>query len=143
MIYASLPSSTSLVSRTHINHSVEELKSSSNSLHHDCNVDFIKQFLSVPLFAENKLSFILRILGLLYATLQCSLGISAILENQPCIFLLQCACIVRLNSINVSFIVQVLAHLLDMVFYSDEKERVIPLLVNIMHYVVPYLRNHR
>ncbi|XP_034508460.1 protein dopey-1-like [Ailuropoda melanoleuca] len=29
-----------------------------------------------------------------------------------------------------------------MVFYSDEKERVIPLLVNIMHYVVPYLRNH-
>lgn len=30
-----------------------------------------------------------------------------------------------------------------MVFYSDEKERVIPLLVNIMHYVVPYLRNHR
>jgi len=38
---------------------------------------------------------------------------------------------------------QVLAHLLDMVFYSDEKEKVIPLLVNIMHYVVPYLRNHR
>ncbi|XP_075001491.1 protein DOP1A isoform X1 [Calonectris borealis] len=37
---------------------------------------------------------------------------------------------------------EVLAHLLDMVFYSDEKERVIPLLVNIMHYVVPYLRNH-
>ncbi|PIO34530.1 hypothetical protein AB205_0097240 [Aquarana catesbeiana] len=36
----------------------------------------------------------------------------------------------------------VLAHLLDMVFYSDEKEKVIPLLVNIMHYVVPYLRNH-
>lgn len=38
---------------------------------------------------------------------------------------------------------QVLAHLLDMVFYSDEKERVIPLLVNLMHYIVPYLRNHR
>nr|XP_045016710.1 protein dopey-1 isoform X2 [Jaculus jaculus] len=37
---------------------------------------------------------------------------------------------------------EVLAHLLDMVFYSDEKERVIPLLINIMHYVVPYLRNH-
>ncbi|XP_064411620.1 protein dopey-1 isoform X2 [Latimeria chalumnae] len=37
---------------------------------------------------------------------------------------------------------EVLAHLLDMVFYSDEKERVIPLLFNIMHYVVPYLRNH-
>lgn len=44
---------------------------------------------------------------------------------------------------NAEFICQVLAHLLDMVFYSDEKERVIPLLVNIMHYVVPYLRNHR
>ncbi|KAK2113988.1 Protein dopey-1 [Saguinus oedipus] len=40
-------------------------------------------------------------------------------------------------------LLSVLAHLLDMVFYSDEKERVIPLLVNIMHYVVPYLRNHR
>ncbi|EAW48672.1 dopey family member 1, isoform CRA_a [Homo sapiens] len=39
-------------------------------------------------------------------------------------------------------LLSVLAHLLDMVFYSDEKERVIPLLVNIMHYVVPYLRNH-
>lgn len=50
---------------------------------------------------------------------------------------------VRLTWINVDFICQVLAHLLDMVFYSDEKERVIPLLVNIMHYVVPYLRNHR
>lgn len=44
---------------------------------------------------------------------------------------------------NPEFVCQVLAHLLDMVFYSDEKERVIPLLVNIMHYVVPYLRNHR
>lgn len=44
---------------------------------------------------------------------------------------------------NVGCICQVLAHLLDMVFYSDEKEKVIPLLVNIMHYVVPYLRNHR
>lgn len=44
---------------------------------------------------------------------------------------------------NVGCIRQVLAHLLDMVFYSDEKEKVIPLLVNIMHYVVPYLRNHR
>lgn len=44
---------------------------------------------------------------------------------------------------NAEFVCQVLAHLLDMVFYSDEKERVIPLLVNIMHYVVPYLRNHR
>lgn len=44
---------------------------------------------------------------------------------------------------NAEYICQVLAHLLDMVFYSDEKERVIPLLVNIMHYVVPYLRNHR
>ncbi|TRY84642.1 hypothetical protein DNTS_001365 [Danionella cerebrum] len=41
-----------------------------------------------------------------------------------------------------SFTPSVLAHLLDMVFYSDEKERVIPLLVNLMHYVVPYLRNH-
>ncbi|KAM9440083.1 protein DOP1A isoform 1-T2 [Clarias gariepinus] len=42
----------------------------------------------------------------------------------------------------LTLLAEVLAHLLDMVFFSDEKERVIPLLVNIMHYVVPYLRNH-
>ncbi|XP_048116315.1 protein dopey-1 isoform X4 [Alosa alosa] len=42
----------------------------------------------------------------------------------------------------LTLLAEVLAHLLDMVFYSDEKERVIPLLTNIMHYVVPYLRNH-
>ncbi|XP_056618068.1 protein dopey-1 isoform X2 [Triplophysa dalaica] len=42
----------------------------------------------------------------------------------------------------LTLLAEVLAHLLDMVFYSDEKERVIPLLVNLMHYVVPYLRNH-
>ncbi|XP_024123433.1 protein dopey-1 isoform X1 [Oryzias melastigma] len=42
----------------------------------------------------------------------------------------------------LTLLAKVLAHLLDMVFYSDEKEKVIPLLVNIMHYVVPYLRNH-
>ncbi|XP_061632895.1 protein dopey-1 isoform X3 [Phyllopteryx taeniolatus] len=42
----------------------------------------------------------------------------------------------------LTLLAEVLSHLLDMVFYSDEKERVIPLLVNIMHYVVPYLRNH-
>ncbi|CAN9514115.1 unnamed protein product [Ophioblennius macclurei] len=42
----------------------------------------------------------------------------------------------------LTLLAEVLAHLLDMVFYSDEKEKVIPLLVNIMHYVVPYLRNH-
>lgn len=56
----------------------------------------------------------------------------------PCILSEQCR-VLRV----VIVCCQVLAHLLDMVFYSDEKERVIPLLVNIMHYVVPYLRNHR
>lgn len=68
---------------------------------------------------------------------QCSQG------KSTCAFAFEGAYFVGLNSLNVAFIVQVLAHLLDMVFYSDEKERVIPLLVNIMHYVVPYLRNHR
>lgn len=63
--------------------------------------------------------------------------------SQANAFAFEGAYFVGLNSLNVAFIVQVLAHLLDMVFYSDEKERVIPLLVNIMHYVVPYLRNHR
>ncbi|XP_043929288.1 protein dopey-1 [Protopterus annectens] len=42
----------------------------------------------------------------------------------------------------LTLLAEVLAHLLDMVFFSDEKEKVIPLLINIMHYVVPYLRNH-
>lgn len=42
----------------------------------------------------------------------------------------------------LTLLAEVLAHLLDMVFHSDEKERVLPLLVNIMYYVVPYLRNH-
>ncbi|XP_069788305.1 protein DOP1A isoform X2 [Narcine bancroftii] len=42
----------------------------------------------------------------------------------------------------LTLLAEVLAHLLDMVFHSDEKEKVIPLLVNIMYYVVPYLRNH-
>lgn len=58
----------------------------------------------------------------------------------PCLLKAYC---VRRTWTDAEFIRQVLAHLLDMVFYSDEKERVIPLLVNIMHYVVPYLRNHR
>ncbi|XP_078412938.1 protein DOP1A isoform X2 [Cetorhinus maximus] len=42
----------------------------------------------------------------------------------------------------LTLLAEVLAHLLDMVFHSDEKEKVIPLLVNIMYYAVPYLRNH-
>ncbi|XP_048456543.1 protein dopey-1 isoform X8 [Rhincodon typus] len=42
----------------------------------------------------------------------------------------------------LTLLAEVLAHLLDMVFHSEEKEKVIPLLVNIMYYVVPYLRNH-
>uniref|UniRef100_UPI00398E9907 protein DOP1A-like n=1 Tax=Pristiophorus japonicus TaxID=55135 RepID=UPI00398E9907 len=42
----------------------------------------------------------------------------------------------------LTLLAEVLAHLLDMVFHSDEKEKVIPLLVNIIYYVVPYLRNH-
>ncbi|GFS63491.1 protein dopey-1 [Nephila pilipes] len=35
-----------------------------------------------------------------------------------------------------------LAPVLDFVYVGEEKERVIPLLSNIMHYVTPYLKNH-
>uniref|UniRef100_UPI00358E6688 protein dopey-1-like n=1 Tax=Myxine glutinosa TaxID=7769 RepID=UPI00358E6688 len=42
----------------------------------------------------------------------------------------------------LTLLAEVLAHLLDMVFRSDEKEKVVPLLISIMHYVVPYLKNH-
>ena len=35
------------------------------------------------------------------------------------------------------------ATLLDVVYRSEEKERVVPLLNSIMHNVFPYLRNHR
>ena len=37
---------------------------------------------------------------------------------------------------------ELLAPLLDVLYVSEEKERVIPLLVKIMAHVVPYLRNH-
>ena len=37
----------------------------------------------------------------------------------------------------------VLASLLDIVFGSEEKERVVTFLINVMGNVTPYLRNHR
>jgi hypothetical protein len=37
----------------------------------------------------------------------------------------------------------VLASLLDIVFGSEEKERVVNFLINVMGNVTPYLRNHR
>ena len=38
---------------------------------------------------------------------------------------------------------QLVAPLLDVVYSSDEKDKVLPLLTTIMHHVFPYLRNHR
>lgn len=38
---------------------------------------------------------------------------------------------------------EVTATLLDVVYRSEEKERVIPLLNNILYNVFPYLKNHR
>ena len=35
------------------------------------------------------------------------------------------------------------ATLLDVVYRSEEKERVVPFIHNILHNVFPYLRNHR
>lgn len=40
VIYDSLPSSTSVVISAHVNHSVAEFKSSANSLHPGCHVEF-------------------------------------------------------------------------------------------------------
>ena len=37
---------------------------------------------------------------------------------------------------------ELLAPLLDIIYHSDEKEKVVPLLYSVMDYVVPYLRNH-
>lgn len=69
---------------------------------------------------------------------------TALLVLYSCFVVLICLSVDCINMLMYAWVsLQVLAHLLDMVFYSDEKERVIPLLVNLMHYVVPYLRNHR
>ena len=38
---------------------------------------------------------------------------------------------------------QFVAPVLDVVYVSEEKEKVIPLVSNIMYYVTPYLKNHR
>ncbi|XP_076054821.1 protein DOP1A isoform X3 [Oratosquilla oratoria] len=42
----------------------------------------------------------------------------------------------------LSVLAELLAPLLDVLYVSEEKDKVIPLLTNIMAYVIPYLRNH-
>lgn len=42
----------------------------------------------------------------------------------------------------LSVLAELLAPLLDVLYMSEEKERVVPLLTNIMAHVIPYLRNH-
>ena len=42
----------------------------------------------------------------------------------------------------LSLLGELLAPLLDIIYSSDEKEKVVPLLSNVMINVVPYLRNH-
>uniref|UniRef100_A0A4W2G446 DOP1 leucine zipper like protein B n=1 Tax=Bos indicus x Bos taurus TaxID=30522 RepID=A0A4W2G446_BOBOX len=42
----------------------------------------------------------------------------------------------------LSLLAEVLASLLDMVYRSDEKEKAVPLISRLLHYVFPYLRNH-
>lgn len=42
----------------------------------------------------------------------------------------------------LSILAELLAPLLDVIYVSDEKEKVVPLLNNIMYNVTPYLRNH-
>ena len=37
---------------------------------------------------------------------------------------------------------ELLAPLLDVLYVSEEKDKVVPLLTNIMAHVTPYLRNH-
>lgn len=41
-----------------------------------------------------------------------------------------------------TFCLQFVAPVLDVVYVSEEKEKVVPLVSNIMYYVTPYLRNH-
>ncbi|CAN7989377.1 unnamed protein product [Ixodes hexagonus] len=43
----------------------------------------------------------------------------------------------------LSVLAEFLAPVLDVVYVSEEKEKVVPLLTSIMFYVTPYLRNHR
>lgn len=38
---------------------------------------------------------------------------------------------------------QFVAPILDVVYSSEEKERVVPLVSSIMYFVTPYLKNHR
>lgn len=42
----------------------------------------------------------------------------------------------------LSVLAELLAPLLDVLYVSEEKDKVVPLLTNIMANVVPYLRNH-
>ncbi|XP_071478733.1 protein DOP1A-like [Diadema antillarum] len=42
----------------------------------------------------------------------------------------------------LSLLAELLAPLLDMMYGSDEKDKVVPLLTSIMHNVTPYLKNH-
>ncbi|XP_022089796.1 protein dopey-1-like isoform X2 [Acanthaster planci] len=42
----------------------------------------------------------------------------------------------------LNLLAELLATLLDMVYGSDEKDKVVPLLTSIMHNVTPYLKNH-
>jgi hypothetical protein len=42
----------------------------------------------------------------------------------------------------LSLLGELLAPLLDIIYHSEEKEKVVPLLYSVMDYVVPYLRNH-
>ncbi|XP_071819814.1 protein DOP1A-like isoform X3 [Apostichopus japonicus] len=42
----------------------------------------------------------------------------------------------------LTLLAKYLAPFLDMIYLSDEKEKVVPLLTSIMHNVTPYLRNH-
>lgn len=42
----------------------------------------------------------------------------------------------------LSVLAELLAPLLDVLYVSEEKDKVVPLLTNIMAHVVPYLRNH-
>ncbi|XP_064098626.1 protein dopey-1 homolog [Macrobrachium nipponense] len=43
----------------------------------------------------------------------------------------------------LSVLAELLAPLLDVLYVSEEKDKVVPLLTNIMAHVVPYLRNHK
>ena len=58
------------------------------------------------------------------------------------VFILSISDSVSYSVAALSVLAELLAPLLDVLYVSEEKDKVVPLLTNIMAHVIPYLRNH-